>query len=124
MVRARSNHAGSTVPKPLPMIASCKWLPGQGSNLHYLIQSQVSCRLDDPANGAERWNRTTDALGFNQALYRMYQMGQGRCRNIIRSQQVRDLLAGTVMCTFFRKSCTENVAETGTPRDVCPLATP
>ena len=28
------------------------------------------------------------------------------------------ILAGTVMCTFFRKACTENVAETGTPRDV------
>jgi hypothetical protein len=28
------------------------------------------------------------------------------------------ILAGTVMCTFFRKACTENVAETRTPRDV------
>ena len=28
------------------------------------------------------------------------------------------LLAGTVICTFFRKACTENVAETGTHRDV------
>ena len=28
------------------------------------------------------------------------------------------ILAGTVMCTFFRKVCTENVAETRTPRDV------
>ena len=27
-------------------------------------------------------------------------------------------LAGTVMCTFFRKACTKNVAETRTPRDV------
>jgi hypothetical protein len=34
------------------------------------------------------------------------------------------ILAGTVMCTFFRKSCTENVAETGTPRDVCPPCYP
>ena len=28
------------------------------------------------------------------------------------------ILAGTVMCTFFRKACTENVAGTGTHRDV------
>jgi hypothetical protein len=28
------------------------------------------------------------------------------------------ILAGTVMCTFFRTSCTENVAETETLRDV------
>jgi hypothetical protein len=34
------------------------------------------------------------------------------------------ILAGTVMCTFFRKSCTENVAETGAPRDVCPPCYP
>ena len=30
----------------------------------------------------------------------------------------------TPMCTFFRKSCTENVAETGSPRDVCPPCYP
>src|SRR4030095_4043989 len=33
------------------------------------------------------------------------------------------ILAGTVMGSFFRKSGTENVAETGTPRDV-PLDMP
>ena len=34
------------------------------------------------------------------------------------------ILAGTVMCTFFRQLCTENVAGTGTPVMYVLLATP